>query len=133
MPDYDIVEDIRTCPEVLAKIRTRNEYAQNLYSAMCNMRWIKRDMWPLLKEEYWSCSWRAAGGIVADLQNKGGDYMDWYCSGMGGIGDYNPEAEKFEDWQQRTKYVPEGVVTDEIELDLNQLGWIPSPWPEDNK
>jgi len=27
--------------------------------------------------------------------------------------------------------VPEGVVTEEIELDLNRLGWRPIPYSED--
>ena len=67
------------------------------------------------------------------MQQKG-DYIDWYCSGMGGLsGDYDPEGnESFEQWQERTKYVPEGTITEEIESDLNKLGWIPSPWPEDD-
>ncbi len=132
MQEHDLVADIYNCPEVLTKVRTRKDYAQNLYSAMCNMRWIKRDMWPLLKEEYHSYSWRSAGGIVAQIRNEG-DYMDWYCSGMGGIGEYDPDRETFEQWQARTSYVAEGVVTEEIELDLNRLGWIPSPWPKDDK
>ena len=29
-------------------------------------------------------------------------------------------------------YVPEGVVTEEIELDLNRLGWRPIPYDDDN-
>jgi hypothetical protein len=28
-------------------------------------------------------------------------------------------------------YVPEGHVTEEIELDLNRLGWRPVPWSDD--
>ena len=125
--------DLRTTDWILEKVRSSDSYAQNLYAAMCNMRWIRRELWPLLKEEYWSCSWRHSGGIVADMQQKG-DYIDWYCSGMGGLsGDYDPEGnESFEQWQERTKYVPEGTITEEIESDLNKLGWIPSPWPEDD-
>jgi len=29
--------------------------------------------------------------------------------------------------------VPEGVVTEEIELDLNRLGWRPVPWSDDEQ
>lgn len=125
--------DLRTTDWILEKVRNSDSYAQNLYAAMCNMRWIKREMWPLLKEEYWSSSWRHSGGIIADMQQKG-DYIDWYCSGMGGLGsDYDPNgSETFEQWQERTKFVPEGTITKEIETDLNRLGWIPSPWPDDD-
>jgi hypothetical protein len=115
--------DLRTTDWILAKARSRESYAQNIYAALCNMRWIKREMWPLLKEEYWSCSWRHAGGIVADMLQKG-DYIDWYCSGMRGASGYDDE-------DSSPGFVPEGVVTEEIEKDLNRLGWIPSPWPED--
>lgn len=128
MLDYDLVEDIRACPDILDKIRTRQDYAQNLYAAMCNMRWCKRELWPLLTEDYWSCSWRAAGGIVSDLQRKGGDYMDWYCSGIEDCSGDTPD-ERF----ATGGYVAEGIVTDEIELDFNRLGWIPRPWTKDNK
>ena len=84
MKEYNLIEDIWRDDEILNKIRTRDDYAQNLYAALCNMQYCPRDLWPILKEEYWSCSWRAAGGLVAEWQGKGGDYMDWYCSGMSG-------------------------------------------------
>lgn len=125
-----LVEDIWRDDEILNKIRTRNDYAQNLYAAFCNMQWCPRDLWPMLKEEYWSCSWRAAGGLVSDFIGKG-DYMDWYCSGIGGLNsDYSSE-ETEEEWRARTGYISEGVVADEIEVDLNRLGWIPVPWKSD--
>lgn len=120
--------DLRTTDWILEKVRSSDSYAQNLYAAMCNMRWIKREMWPLLKEEYWSASWRHSGGIIADMQQKG-DYIDWYCSGMGGVAGYDTDEDT---WQKETGFVPEGTITEEIEKDLNKLGWIPSPWPEDD-
>jgi hypothetical protein len=80
-------------------------------------------MWPILKEEKWSASWRSAGGIVADMRQEG-DYIDWYCSGIGGQNaEYNSE-ETNDQWQARTGYVPESVVTQEIEDDLHKLGWL---------
>jgi hypothetical protein len=93
------------------------------------MQWCKREMWPILKEEYWTASWRAAGGIVAELRNKGEDYMDYYCSGMkGGLSyDTKDDDKYFED----NKYVSEGEVTDEIAEDLNKLGWMPVPYNDD--
>lgn len=108
--------DLRTTDWILKKVRESDAYAQNLYAAMCNNEFIKNDIWPILTEEKWSCSWRYAGGIIADMQQTG-DYIDWYCSGIGsglGNGDKN----------QTKRYVPESVVTDEIRQDLLQLGWI---------
>ena len=52
-----------------------------------------------VKEEVWSCSWRYAGGILADIMGEG-DYMDWYCGGL------------------------EGTVDEEVEQDLYNLGWL---------
>jgi hypothetical protein len=95
------------------------------------MTWQSREFWQEMKGETWSCSWRHSGGIIADMLEKG-DYIDWYCSGIGsqedgyGLDHHKPELEE----DGRT-YVPEGVVTEEIELDLNRLGWRPVPW-EDN-
>ena len=95
----------------LSRVRGSDDYAQNLYAAMCNNSFQKQDVWLVLKDAHWSCSWRYAGGIVADLQAKGGDYMDWYCSGIGvKDGDY-------------INHVGEGNVTDEIAADLALLGW----------
>jgi len=115
--------EMRTCDWMLAKVRSSDRYAQNLYAAMCNMRFQKLDVMPILKDELWSASWRSAGGIVANMQMRG-DYIDWYCSGMGeGIGNGDPEGTK--------GYIPEGVVTDEIKEDLKQLGWVPVEWDKD--
>lgn len=132
--DRDLKEDIWQSKEILNKIKTRNDYAQNVYAALCNMQWQPLDVMPILRDEYWSCSWRSAGGIVADFRKTVNveSYMDWYCSGMGGLNaDYSPESETVEEWQTRTKYVSEGTVTDEIREDFAKLGWAPSEWPKD--
>jgi hypothetical protein len=119
--------DLRTTDWVIEKCRS-DVYAQNLYAALCNMQWQKREVIPILKDEYWSCSWRSAGGIVADIQGKG-DYIDWYCSG---IRDTSWDEE--ENAASYTKgYVPEGTVTEEIENDMYVLGWMPVPYAEDDK
>jgi hypothetical protein len=60
-----------------------------------------------------------------------GDYIDWYCSGMGGMSGYDKDSETYEQWQARTGYVPEATITDEILADFKALGWTPSAWPED--
>ncbi len=129
MKEYDLQEEIRDCPWLMEKILTRDDYAQNLYAAWCNMQWCKRELWPVLSERYWSASWRGAGGIIADLRNKGEDYMDYYCSGMGGVATY--DVQEGEEYMARKKYVPEGHITEEIAKDLYDLGWIPVPYDDD--
>jgi hypothetical protein len=111
----------------MAKIRTDDRYAQNLYAAMCNIRWQPRDVIPILKDEYWSCSWRAAGREVADLRARGEDYMDYYCSGIRGGTSYDLVND--DKYFERTGFVSEGEVTEEIEQDLLSIGWQWSEWP----
>lgn len=117
--EYDLV----TTDWILAKVRASKSYAQNLYAAICNNDFTKREMWPILKEEKWSASWRSAGGIVADMRQEG-DYIDWYCSGIGGQNAEYTSEETDQQWQARTGYVPESMVTQEIEDDLYKLGWL---------
>ena len=121
--------DLLTTDWILAKVRASESYAQNLYAAMCNMRFVRKDLVPYLRQDpnkdLWSASWRYAGGIVADMRQEG-DYIDWYCSGMGGLATY--DVKEGEEYMARKKYVPESVITEEIEADLLKLGWIPVPW-----
>lgn len=97
--------DLRSNPEILAKARNSEVYSQNLYAALCNNSFFYGD-----KE--WTCSWRYAGGIIADMREEG-DYIDWYCSGIG---------------SNVNGYVGEGYVTEEVRLDLIKLGWIVKPY-----
>jgi hypothetical protein len=117
--------DMRTSDFMLAKVRSSEAYSQNLYAAMCNRTFQKNEVWATLKNQTWSCSWRYAGGIIADMRVQG-DYMDWYCSGIGGVigggSESSPEIEAA--ILARKNYVPESVVTDEIREDLFRLGWI---------
>lgn len=124
----DLEYDLRTTDWILSKARTSKAYAQNIYAALCNMRWCKRDTWPILAENYCSYSWRYAGGIVADMLQQG-DYIDWYCSGMGGLADYDTDQEE---WAKRTGFVAEGVVTEEIAEDFDKLGWFPVPYKDED-
>jgi len=116
--------DLLTTDWILEKVRADDAYAQNLYAAMCNNGFIKLEVIPVLKGEEWGCSWRYAGGIVADMQQKG-DYIDWYCSGIAG-GDEPSVYEEGHDLK-RKGYVPEGCITDEIRIDLQRLGWAVAP------
>lgn len=49
----------------------------------------------------YSASWRAAAGLIADIRNRGEDYMDFYCSGN------------------------EGIVHETVALAFEALGWVP--------
>ena len=118
--EKDLFEDIKNDPVIMEKIKN-DRYAQNVYAALCNMQWQPAEVFPILKDEYWSCTWRSAGGIVARLQDKG-DYMNWYCSGMGGLATY--DIKEGEEHMANLGFVPEGTVTDEIREDLLRLGWV---------
>lgn len=119
--------DMRTSEWMVAKVRASEAYAQNLYAAMCNQDFQKNEVWPQLKNQTWSCSWRYAGGIVADMRGEG-DYIDWYCSGIQGMDDdqfQQLDAESKERYlYMKNNFVSESVVTDEIRADLFRLGWI---------
>jgi len=120
--------DLLTTDWILEKVRESDVYAQNLYASMCNRDFIKHAVIPILKNQRWSCSWRYAGGIIADMRQEG-DYIDWYCSGIRGDRLSTEEFEKLSlEQQARAKeydaYVGEGVVTDEIREDLFRLGWV---------
>jgi hypothetical protein len=109
--------DLLTTDWILAKVRESESYAQNLYAALCNNDFQHNDVWPILKGQVWGCSWRSAGGIIADMRQEG-DYLDWYCTGIRG----NPEDDP--DNHVTKHYVSEGTVTDEVCKDLFRLGWL---------
>lgn len=123
--------DLRSTEWVAEKCQDR-VYAQHLYAALCNNEFVKNEPWPLLKEEVWSCSWRHAGAVVANIRERG-DYLDWYCSGMSEYA-YNESdrpvdlsnlnLEQVKRLQEKQAFVGEGVVTDEIKQDLLTLGWV---------
>jgi len=96
----DILEALPKDCEFITLIRTDDEFATELYAALCNMMWVKNGI-------TWMCSWRYAGGLVADIRNKGEDYMHFYCSGG------------------------EGTVSDRIREHLKKLGWEPSEFDEE--
>jgi hypothetical protein len=79
------------------------DFATDVYRALCNMQWQS------IKDEnfIYSCSWRYAGGLIAELRDKGEDYLDFYCSG------------------------DEGNVKDYIAKEFEQLGFKPLPYNEE--
>jgi hypothetical protein len=111
MRTVSLEHDLIKSDYITDKCVKSESYSQNLYSAMCNNLFYKND-------EEWSCSWRYAGGILADLRNVGESYIDWYCSGIGNHND---------------GYVGESFVTDEIRSDLLQLGWVIKQYPQSEK
>ena len=126
---HNLEYDLLTTNWILEKVRESEVYAQNLYAALCNNDFIKQEMWPILKNQTWHCSWRYAGGIIANMRQEG-DYIDWYCSGI--RDNYNVVSENETSQSQNSgdknhdtcsKYVPEMTVTEEIEQDLKTLGW----------
>jgi hypothetical protein len=125
--------DLRSTEWILEKVRSSEVYAQNLYAAMCNNEFQKNEFMPLLAGKTWGCSWRYAGGIIADMRQEG-DYIDWYCSGIRNNDDlddesYNQLTKEQQEFYIKTKsYVAESVVTDEIRADLKQLGWEVIPY-----
>ena len=119
--DPDMFDDMQATAWFVAKVRASESYAQNLYAALCNNDFQKHAVWPMLKNDTWSVSWRGAGRLVAELRDQG-DYMDWYCSGMGLLATY--DEKEGEEYMARKHYVPEQQVTDEIREDLGRLGWL---------
>lgn len=114
--EYDefasLANDMANASWLVEKIKASESYAQNWYAAFCNNEFRKIELVAILKDDRWSCSWRSAGGIVAELRGEG-DYMDWYCSGI-----FKNDSD-----QALMGYVHECQVTDEIREDLAKLGW----------
>jgi hypothetical protein len=126
----NLEHDLRSTDWVLEKARESRIYSQNLYAAMCNREFTRNEVWPLLQGKRWSCSWRHAGGIIADMKQEG-DYVDWYCTGIREVTEMDPQEfneltyDQQVAYKESQAYVPEGVITDEIREDLFKLGWVP--------
>ena len=76
-------------------------YARAFYAALCNVQWLHFSETP---EGANGCTWRYAGGIVAEMRGCGEDYMDFYCSGN------------------------EGRVREDVYKDMKALGYKPIPY-----
>ncbi len=127
IPKVDNLEyDLVITEWIIEKVKADKVYAQHLYAAMCNNDFQRNDVWPILIGKTWSCSWRHAGAIIADIRGEG-DYLDWYCSGI-----VDADADQWDILSDDSKkklleskaHVAESDVTDEIRKDLFKLGWV---------
>lgn len=112
--------DICLCASMVDRVRTNRIYAQNLYAALCNTVWQRNDPWYILQDKTWSCTWRHAGAIVADIMGSG-DYLDWYCSGS--MTSHPDDDLGTASYKLDQGMVAEGTITDQIRQHLHALGW----------
>jgi hypothetical protein len=98
---YSMENDILAADWLRQKIRVNTEYAQSLYAGLCNNLFHKIGA---EDDALYSFSWRHAGNVIAAIRENE-TYLDWYCSGL------------------ISGATAEGVVTEEVKTDLNQLGW----------
>jgi len=75
-------------------IRKDDDIARDMWCALANVDWYHPE-----SKEMASYSFRAAGGLIADIRGKG-SYLDWYCSG------------------------PYATVSEFIHRSLKKEGWI---------
>lgn len=71
--------------EFLQKIQDL-KFAHAAYLTFCNREWINGT------GDRWSCSWRYAGGLVAQARNVGESYLDFYLRDL-----LTPELEPVEE------------------------------------
>lgn len=74
--DDSLEHAIKADPTFLARIKDVG-FARVVYAALCNREWITK------AGQRWSCTWRYAGGLVAEIRAEGEDYLDFYV----GFGD----------------------------------------------
>jgi hypothetical protein len=108
---FNLERDLRSTEWIISKVQDQEIYAQNLYAALCNNQYVPADVWGILKNINWYCTWRYAADIIADIRHDE-SYMDWYCSGTGFMG------------TDFTGFVEESYVTPEIESDFKSIGWL---------
>ncbi len=100
---------------VVINLIADKKIAADFYRALCNMDWLASKNLPEDEKiierlrgndrDIYSCSWRHAGGIIAEIRNmhyhKNENYMDFYCSG------------------------DEGTVTPLVRECFGRMGWEP--------
>ena len=115
----DVERDILANPEFCALMRDE-DFCTELWGAFANITWQKMYDSRLPVEEqiqqkltmdgtarHWHASFRAMGGVIADIRNTlynvDEDYMTWYCRG-------------------ETMY---GYVSNQVRAALLAINWIP--------
>lgn len=94
--------DLRANSNLMAAVQT-DDFARALYAALSNVQWLGApDETAPRGIQRFSCSWRSAGGFVADLRGDGEDYLDFYLSGN------------------------EGTVRADVREVLSKCGWRPA-------
>lgn len=83
----------------IIKLLKDETFANKFYGALCNT-----EIYSLKTgDPLGGYSWRAAGALIAELRNKGENYLDYYCNGM------------------------EGQNLDEVNLYLEKVGYMVKP------
>ena len=108
---YNLERDIRSTVWLVDKVRKKDIYAQNLYAALCNNMYQPKDVWGILSNITWDISWRSAAVMISEIRETE-DYQVWYGSGSGFKG------------TDFAGFVEESYVTEEIESDINAIGWL---------
>lgn len=98
---YNMEQTITDTDWLCQKIRENTDYAQSFYAGLCNNLFHKIGA---EDDAIYSFSWRHSGAVVAEIR-KQGDYLDWYCSGIG------------------TDATPEGTITADVQADIEKIGW----------
>jgi len=80
-------EELRLEYQRLQKVTDPDELRKSLparlWGSLSNVEWYRKDK-NKLSVGY---SFRAAGGLIADIIGKQSSYLDWYCSGDAGVVD----------------------------------------------
>lgn len=90
-PKADFKQDLRNS---LGPLMANADIAGEVYAALCNTEWEHED------GARFSCTWRYAGGLVADIRDQDENYLDWYCGGG------------------------EGHISDRVQAAMATHGWI---------
>ena len=68
----DLAADLSADAAFVERVRDVG-FAHAVYASLCNTEWRKDP-----SRRRWSCSWRTAGGLVADLRQLDESYIDFY-------------------------------------------------------
>jgi len=105
MNKFNFERDLINSDTVRAQVQNDHTFAQELYAALCNNQFVHTTM-RRPDDEYWSCSWRYAGDLVAGLVAQGEGYLDYYCGGH------------------------EGTISSRVAATLADIGWSGRPYPK---